>query len=230
MYDVNKFRPLRIRAYLQSGVISDPYLPIDAILYSAACRDSIEAHHVMSRPGESSVRESLGVKLPIRKANTKHDTWFYKSSFAQWPRNTIEDSQAYSKRVNVKRTNLIDFGKKKGKIETARGRYKGYYIKVYYRHCLHLDWYVDGDKEAIERLLAHVTFIGKKASQGWGSVLSWQVEAWPEDWSVRNGQGELVRSVPIDKPSFIYGLRPSYWNPKHQFNVVLPRVTRFALR
>lgn len=226
-YNVENFQSLRVRAHMQTGVISDPYLPIDGLLYLVACRQAIEAEHAMSKPGESHTRKGLGVVLPMYKANTRNDSWFYKASFAQWPEHTIEDSQAYSKRVSLKYTDVIDFGNKKPKIETARGRYKSYYIKVYYRHCLWIDWFVKGDKEEIEKLLQHLTHIGKKTSQGWGAVKEWQVTPWPEDWTIRDGQGELMRAIPSRKKGFLYGLRPSYWNPKHQFKVALPKVRKF---
>lgn len=220
-YNPANFQPLHVRAWLQTGVISDQFLPLDGVLYYHAVRQALEVENV-TIPGASNVPESIGVVLPIRKANTKYDCWFYKCSFAQWPEHTIEDQQTYSKRFDLKFSRLIDFGSKRGKVRTNSGRYKGYHVKVYYRHALYVDWYLDGDKAAIEKLLRFCTHLGKKAAQGWGSVSRWEVFPIQHDRSVRDENGKLMRAVPIKKPSFTYGLRPSYWEPKHQFNVVLP--------
>src|SRR5690606_11987587 len=127
----------------------------------------------------------------------------------------------YSKRFDLKRSDLIDFGKKVAKVETARGAYKGYHIKVYYRHAQFVDWFCDGDKAEIEALLKFCTHIGKKTSQGWGSVLRWEVESWPQDWSIRCGR-RLMRAVPVREKGYLYGVRPSYWLSRHQFPCLMP--------
>lgn len=221
-YDPANFQPLQVRAWLQTGIISDRFLPLDGVLYYHTVRKAFENEEFVTVPGVSILPESIGITLPIRKANAEQKSWFYKCSFAQWPEHTIEDQQTYSKRFDIKFSRLIDFGKKRGNVSTASGRYKGYHVKVYYRHALYVDWYVDGDRVAIENLLRFCTHLGKKPAQGWGAVNRWEVSSIPHDRSVRDDKGNLMRAVPIDKPSFTYGLRPSYWEPKHQFNVALP--------
>jgi hypothetical protein len=70
-----------------------------------------------------------------------------------------------------------------------------------------------------ERLAAH---LGKKWSQGWGAVLQWDVEPWPEDWSVTGPGGRLMRAVYDPEGTTQYGIRPSYWHPRNQFPCRLP--------
>ena len=67
-----------------------------------------------------------------------------------------------------------------------------------------LSWYVVGDADRIRQLLARVTHIGKKRSQGHGRVREWIVEPSSEDLSDR-------RPIPSKDGVEVCGLRPPYW-------------------
>lgn len=218
------FIPLRIRAWLRCGVISDEFLPLDAIIYYQAVREKY-GEQDYSRSGQGVIHEGGDIVLPFSKVNQDSEAWFYACSFAQWSRPMALGNEAYSKRFDLaKSIDFVDFGNKVGKVDTMRGRYKNYRNDVYYRHALYVDWYAKGDKEEIERLLSFCTHIGKKASQGWGEVIRWEVVEWHESWAIRDAQNRLMRAVPIEssRTKYVYGIRPSYWLPKHQFPVVMP--------
>lgn len=215
------FKNLRIRAYLQTGVISDQFLPLDGILYYHLVRDLIgEKFHSM--PGESNVHASESITLPIKKGGSKNDAWFYHCSFAQWPQLLIEDETFYVKRFDLNHSHFIDISKK-SRVQTSRGQYKAYHLDVFYRHALYVEWYAVGWPDKIENLLRFCTHIGKKTAQGWGAVLRWEVIEWPEDWSIRGPGNKLMRAVPMLGPvGFKYGIRPSYWNERHIFTCKMP--------
>lgn len=219
------FQPLRIRAYLQAGVISDQFLPLDGLVYAQLVREKIGEQY-WTLPSQSAVGEGIDIarKMPFQKAFAWEDFFFYKCSFAQWHANTIEDQQTYSKRFDLHRSGIVDFGKNRAIVDTQRGQHKAYHVKVYYRHAPFVEWYADGDKQELERLLSFCTHIGKKASQGWGAVKEWEVKEWAEDWSVRGHGNKLMRAVPVRENGFLYGIRPSYWLPKHQFPCKMPEV------
>lgn len=215
------FQNLRIRAYLQTGVISDAYLPLDGILYYHLTRELMGVKD-LSKPGESNVREGANITLPIKKGGPKGDAWFYHCSFAQWPANTVEDETFYVKRFDLNHSDMIDISKK-SKVQTSRGQYKAYHLNVFYRHALYVEWYAVGWKDQIEKLLQFCTNIGKKTTQGWGAVLRWEVIEWPEDWSVRGPGNRLMRNVPMrGERGLLYGIRPSYWNERHIFTCKMP--------
>lgn len=215
-----KFTPVRIRAWLQTGVISDQFLPLDGVLYGQYVREKLGERHV-SVPLANTVPEGQSISLPFRKANRANEEWFYKCSFAQWPDRIAEDKQSYAKRFDLSQSGLVDFGKKKPQVDNQRGHYKAVHNKVYYRHALYVEWYADADIEALRNMLRFCTHIGKKTAQGWGAVLRWEVIEWPEDWAVRGPGNKLMRAVPAHG-GVVYGLRPSYWLPKHQFPCLLP--------
>ena len=215
----NDIRKLRIRAYLQTGVISDQFLPLDSILYYHIVRREMGSQ-IITKSGESNIRESQGINMPFKRGGPRNEAYFYHCSFAQWPQHTIEDKAFYVKRFNLERAGLLD-GKKR-KVDTSRGRFKAYHVDVFYRHAAYIDWYAVGDKPEIEKLLQFCTHLGKKTAQGWGSVLEWEVIEWPEDWSVRGPGNKLMRAVPILGNGFLYGVRPSYWNQRHIFSCKMP--------
>lgn len=214
-----QFKPLRIRAYLQSGVISDQYLPLDGVLYYHLVRREMGVQD-LSKPGESNVRQAANITLPIKKGGRKDETWFYHCSFAQWPERVVEDSS-----FKVKQGDWLKFTQhlndKVRKVDTQRGKFKAYHIKMYYRHAEYVDWYCVGDPEKLMELLQFCTHLGKNTGDGWGAVLKWQIQDWPEDWSIRGFNNQLMRAVPADN-GLLYGVRPSYWNPRHVIPCKMP--------
>lgn len=217
------FKNLRIRAYIQTPIISDQYLPLDSILYYHLVRREVgEKTHSLS--GESNVRKGMNITLPIKKRGPKNDYWYYACSFAQWAENVVEDSSFKVKQGDWLRhsEHLSD---KVRKVDNQRGKYKAYHIKMYYRHVTHIDWYCVGWPDKIAELLKFCTHLGKNTGDGWGAVLKWEIVEWPEDWSVYGFNGKLMRNLPkLDQENggFLYGLRPSYWNSRHQFYCRMP--------
>lgn len=218
---MKEFKQLRIRAWLKTGVISDQYLPLDGILYYHLVRMKMGVQDI-SKPGESNVKEGQNITLPIKKGGAKDDTWYYNCSFACFPEHTIEDSSFKVKSGDWLKHSSYYNAKKK--IDVQRGKHKNAHIKLYYRHCSHIDWYCIGEPYQLAQLLQFCTNLGKNAGDGWGEVLKWEIKEWPENWSVKNDKGELMRAVPAYKgDGILYGLRPSYWNPKHVMSCFLPR-------
>lgn len=215
------FKQLRIRAYLTTGVISDQYLPLDGVLYYHAVRSKL-GEQVLTKSRESTVRESQKITLPLKKSGPSNECWFYACSFAQFPDCVVEDSSFKVKSGDWLRHSSFFNAKKK--IDVQRGKFKAAHIKLYYRHCEYIDWYCVGVPGKLAELLRFCTNLGKNAGDGWGQVKRWEVKEWPEDWSVRGPGNKLMRNVPLkqDGRGIIYGLRPSYWNPKHIFVTKMP--------
>lgn len=217
------YEPLRVRAYLQCGVISDPFLPLDAVVYYLVHREEI-GEHVATLPGESSVAGDGGSRkrMPFRRAHKSRRHWHWRCSFAQWPEHTTQGKDYWSSRFDVQYSDLIDFGGRRGTIPISSGRYKAHRVPVFYRHALYVDWYCVADRAELERLLRFATHLGKKPAQGWGAVLRWELTPWPEDWSVTGPGGKLMRAVYDPHGRDRYGIRPAYWLPENQFPCTLP--------
>lgn len=222
-----QFTPLHIRAYLQTQVVSDAYLPLDGILYYHAVRDMFGSKETAHKPRQSIIKEGSGLQLPIQKRNINAGRkWYYACSFAVFPHTAKRAKYQYAKRFDVHEAiDRIDFKGKRGRIDTKAGEFKNYFIEEYCWETPYVDWYLRGLKPDIENLLHFCTHIGKETAQGCGSVLRWEVSETEKDWYLNDDNGRLMRAVPIEpkQSNLVYGIRPSYWAPHHQFNVLLPQ-------
>lgn len=214
------FKQLRIRAYPRAGIISDQYLPLDSVLYYHAVRNKF-GEQIITKSRESEIPEFGGVILPFKKAGDPEDgTWFYNCSFAQWSSDVIEDKSFKTKRLDF--VQYQDYLDKDKKVEIGKGKYKPYHLKFFYRHASFVEWYCIGNPNDIASLLRFCTHIGKNPGDGWGEVIKWEIVDWPEDWSIRGNGNKLMRAVPWKESNFLYGLRPSYWEPRHIFPCKMP--------
>jgi len=83
-----------------------------------------------------------------------------------------------------------------------------------------LAWYAVGDSDGVRNLLAKITHIGKKHSQGYGRIAEWKVESWQEDLS-------WLRAIPDEENGFIeMGIRPPYWVLAHKRRATIPADSR----
>lgn len=224
----DSFEPLRVRAWLRTPVISDQWLPLDAVLFYQAARDQLPPQ-IVTIPGGPQNGVSHKIKMPLAMVGYRTPTWYYKCSWAQWPEVVAEGRDHWNKRFDQSLAFLVDFHGRRGAVNTKAGSLKMYHMPVYYRSALWVEWYCVGEREWIARLLSTCTHVGKKAAQGWGRVWRWDVEPLAEDWSVWR-EGRLMRGVPVEdvvgngKPFQLahYGFRPSYWSRTNQRVVAMP--------
>lgn len=209
-------QPLKITAYPRVGIEADAYLPIDGVFYALAMRREY-GPEMLTVSGQATAADPM--PLPLERRGTG-DAWYYAASFAQWGPH-VDYRSFWVKRYDRGPDDLIDFGGRVGRVHTESGRYKNYHTSTYLRHALHLSWYVVGDRTAIVELLDHAGHIGKKVSQGNGRIARWDIEPWPEDWSVYGAGGRLMRAIPADD-GVLHGIRPSYWLPSNQTLCRLP--------
>ena len=219
--------PLRIVAHLRTGVVSDQWLPLDAILLYQACREQL-GPEVATAPGGG--RPPGGITMPLKVIHPGEEYWYYACSWAQpQPWWVAEGRDHWNKRFDVGFAHLADFRGRRGKVIIEQGRYKAYHMPIFYRVSQRIEWYCVGDGERIGELLSTVTHLGKKRSQGYGRVAEWEIACWPWDWSVWR-DGNLTRGVPwadiVDagRPFNVayYGLRPSYYRRENQMAVAMP--------
>lgn len=216
------FENLRIRAYLQTGVISDQYLPLEGILLYLKTRGKYESDRIETLPNQLNVKDPISdFRLPFESSRIQ-DKWVYHCSFAQWASPIAYDTQNYAKRFDVGLSDVIDFKQRRAAVNTIAGAHKNQFIKVYYRHAEYVQWFARSDKRELERLLPHLTNLGKKSSQGWGAVLRWEVTTVPDDLSLYDSNGNPNRSIPNPDSKQWYGYRAPFWLQENQTTCVLP--------
>ncbi|MCX7880849.1 MAG: hypothetical protein N2517_09345 [Ignavibacteria bacterium] len=144
------------------------------------------------------------IDLPLEKLGTGED-WFYAATFAIFPDHAKEFKQFYAKRFALHRGDFVATNKK---VNIRGGRYRSLFMNVYYRATLWVDWLVKGDVTEIRKIIKHIFFIGKKTSQGWGSVLKWEIQ--PHEFCVEK-DGRLLRAIPKQSGEYLFAIRPPYW-------------------
>jgi hypothetical protein len=220
-------RPMRVRAYLRTGVISDRYLPLDGVLLFQAARRTFGPRDA-TLPGQSRGHSPKHVHglVPLVERNPGRQ-WYYACSFAQWPEHVAEGKDYWNKRFDNGYAELLDLGRQR-KVNVGEGRYRSYHMPVFYLAALWVEWYAVGNIDAVRSLLADVWALGKKTVQGFGRVARWEVEPWPEDWSEWR-RGQPMRAIPASAlPATptnlrLWGFRPSYWLPENQALCLMPR-------
>lgn len=140
-----------------------------------------------------------------------------------------EATTFYTKRFHFEGANKIKLKAKN--IDTGRGYTKNYHKHMQYRVAYAGCFYVSGDLLKIQALLtAYITHIGKKASQGYGEVASYNfcvMEKFP--WIIED---KLVRNIPaqefnkllhdkkllkINKQCGYKAIVPPYWRDETEF-------------
>lgn len=215
------FEPMRVTARLACGAVCDGSLPLDALLNYQSHREEFGAEIVTVPGAEANANPgSRSLCLPLMRVNEETPLWHYAASFAVWEGGLAEGTNHWVGSFDLGLSDLVDFGKLKARVEIGSGRYRSYRMPMRYMHSPVVRWYAVGHVDSVRRLLTTLTHVGKKVSQGWGCVLSWDVEAWPEDWSVQSPLG-LMRSVP-DPEGVLWGFRPSYWLRSNQTRCLVP--------
>ncbi len=206
---------LKIRAYLQTPVLSDIYLPLDGILYYHAVR-KYKGIQEFTKPGEST---NLDYILPIEKTEI-NGIWFYRCSFAKWSKDMQEGISFKVKSGDWIRHETF-LCKKTKTINIKSGKYKNANIELYYRIASYIDWFCIGDILNIKELLYFCKNIGKNYSDGWGSILKWEITEIEDDFSIKIGSN-ITRSIPNEEGNDYYGIRPSYWDRRNIIKCDLP--------
>ncbi len=222
--------PLRIRATLRTPIVADAWFPLDGVLLAVATRRDLGAR-ASSLPGASRLAEPKGGelrggRLPIAIVHAKD--WYYRCSWAVWGPHA-DGQDHWVKRFDMTHASLVDFRGRRGRVDTSSGAYRAYHMPVYYRAAHYVEWYCQGDQEALHPLVMMITHLGKKTVQGWGRVARWEIEPMDEDWSVWQ-DGRLMRGIPRyhwprerGEPKMgNYGVRPSYWDKRNQMELALP--------
>ena len=224
-------QPIKITAIMQDGRIAgtESWFPLDSILAAEWMRRKHpEAYY--SASSHMLTSDLIIADLPFERRG-RGDNWYWACSFNA-ARSLHEYVMHWHKRADDQLEKYIDFGKRRGKIDTKSGKYKAYRMPLVVQLFDRLTWYAVGDLAAVQELCNNITHIGKKSAQGLGAVDYWRVEPWPDDWS-ETKDGRLMRAIPAELglPEGVsagrlaqYGMRPPYWHNSHQRVCFMPEV------
>ena len=210
--------PIKVVAVLEDGRINsaDGIIMLDAILYHAWFW--AHAPHVLEGRGGDGVPGYGYIGLPLRQ--DAGNRWFASRAVYEQEGVSVEH---WNKRPNFF---AADAGRHlnlpKGVISSGVGLYRAYRMPQVIRHIRggRLTFWALGHADEVRALLGSIPAVGKKAAMGWGTVRSWTVEEYGEDYSTFHPEYGLMRPMPVDRmpglggyPVMEYGVRPPYWKP-----------------
>lgn len=155
--------------------------------------------------------------LPIKK----HDEGYFIASWMQFDETKeIEFTSTWKKRWANKTDHIVNFGKKLKKVMINKGDYKSYDIPIVLHNIKEVWFYFESKNiKEVENLISkHLYGIGKKTSQGYGEIESFEIEN--IDF---NPFEQIIRPIPASSDYILQGgsarmmgYRPPYWLPENQ--------------
>lgn len=220
----NDYVPLEIKMKVIPPVyITSSWLHLDSILAYLCTRDAL-GELFYSMPTEETIDISL-LDLPLKKTDDVfHSSVGIYSDTAKLYKDTIY------KRFTDKETYKLTKKQQKGRIKTNQGHFKDFMINIPILITDTITFYCNGDKEELNRLLSHLTSIGKKTSIGGGRINKINITETSEDYSFFK-EGMIMRPIPTKiKIPIFEGMvfqqqpyKPPYWDKNNVTMCYVPQ-------
>lgn len=202
--------------------IASPWLHLDSILSYLCLRDALgDLFYCM--PTEETIDVSL-LDLPLKRTSD-----VYHSSVGIYANNVKLYRDTIYKRFTDKETHKLTHRQQKGRIKTNQGHFKDFMINLPIIITDTITFYCNGDKKELERLLSHLTSIGKKTSIGGGRIRNITITETNEDYSFFKDNC-IMRPIPatMDVPVFEGMIfqqqpyKPPYWDKNNVCMCIVP--------
>lgn len=234
--------PLKVTLHMQAPFASDGHICPEGMLSYASALD-IWGDMFFQLSG--TYLHSLNITLPLKPQgfNAQDGTrdWFWKCSCLLW--NGCDGVTSWKKRFDEEYSDYIDFGKKKKAITIANGFYKNYSQPLVIHSAPLVYFFCVGNKPALDNLLQYITAFGKKTSQGFGAISSFETEVLQDDHSTVFQHGDTLKPMrflpaeyfkaELDRRGLTrfdahintIGIRPPYWDRmRRQYVCMVPPV------
>jgi len=244
---------LRITLRLLSPlVIPTHFIHFDSILTDLIARklfvhetdrwDKIEKHIDIPLPLNTYGKENKVWRASIAYINglsSEYESMWNKRMFDKYAGNVVEDTVVWgagvlgSKRV---KTSNVRFEPNRVSVPPRnKGALRDFFEKRPVIQAESLVFFVDGNKEEIEKLLQNLHFIGKKRGIGYGQISSISVDVINEDYSLIDSEGYPSRVIPLSEAEglnvpdnkrniMLHSYKPAYYNPKNRVVCLTPRL------
>ena len=202
--------------------IASPWLHLDSILSYLCLRDALgDLFYCM--PTEETIDVSL-LNLPLKRTSD-----VYHSSVGIYADNVKLYRDTIYKRFTDTETHKLTHRQQKGRIKTNQGHFKDFMINLPIIITDTITFYCNGDKKELERLLSHLTSIGKKTSIGSGRIRNITITETNEDYSFFK-ENHIMRPIPatMDVPVFEGMIfqqqpyKPPYWDKNNVCMCIVP--------
>lgn len=231
-------QPLRVTATLHAGIAhASPWtVSLDGLLASQLWQAHKRLHPIA---GMRELDNPPDLELPLARC-TLDSQWWHWAATCGWPDTPQEAPEIHywGTRLDHRHTEHTATALPQH-LPDNKGRWKAYWMPVPITLTHTLAWHAVGDPDAIRDILAPITSIGKKRSQGEGRIRSWSITPAPDldphTASHLSPTGTLGRPCPeaclTQHPDVIDGgpgyatIRPPHMHPSRRTEVRLPATT-----
>lgn len=213
--DPATFEPMKVTFEMRSPVVTTDYIFLDGLISSAVFKDCVPYYYDMPE----NRNELIHIPLPLKRYGTKEPFYAASIGFAD---KIVEGIDHWRKRTEIE---------SKKKIQVGSGQYKMYDMPMPTQWAERWIFYANGNIDEVRRLLTtHISAIGKKCSQGFGSVKQIIVKPSEHDWSVVK-DGVPMRPIPVSGAygssldcdvEMYYAYRPPYWHRLNMTQCYMP--------
>ncbi|MDA8663982.1 hypothetical protein N9L66_03370 [Porticoccaceae bacterium] len=194
---------------LLAGILFDQLQDVDLAHSSVPIKCSNGLFHASAAIYELLDKSRIGFVANLRAEHSLH--------FDQIHKNKAGDRL----HTRLGRTRRGDYG-------PVMNNYDSYFVDT-------IDWHVEGDADAIRKLVEPVLFIGKKRASGFGEVSQWEIQT-SDLGGLIGDRDDPLRPIPCEMfkgdPGSIKveaAWRPAYWNLNHRAICFAPDFTHECL-
>lgn len=218
------FQPLQISFQVRPPVfLAHPWLYFDSLIQYLCLRDALgELFYILPT---DQVLPMDDLMIPIKKTDD-----VYHASVSQFDKAPLYQSTIY-KRFNDMQVDRLTPKQRKGKVHTDRGYFKDFMINLPFITPELITFYTCADRKEIERLLPHLSHLGKKGAIGGGKILNYTIEEAETDYSFYK-DGKIMRPIPshlskkiplVEGTQFMNSsYKPPYWDKSNITMCLVP--------
>lgn len=184
------FKNFKAIAVMRTPVCMIEDIILDSIISAAKAKEILQDQFYAGENVHGSkemIDEMLGSIL-----DKKYGVYCTSIGFGRYK----ESTGSWAKKWEENYDDLIDFVKTKNRVDIGAGTYKNYHMPLVLKSYERIEFFVRGNMEEVSRLLReYISFLGKKASQGYGQIKEWIFEEIEDDRSVLDDM-QIMRPIP----------------------------------
>lgn len=216
-----KFENLKITFYMRTPIaLGHPWIHFDGLIAHLLRRQLLRDEYYVQPSklpiGLDNILERDKIDPMPLERHVAGNTFVYKASISFLEPRQIYLTTIY-KRFHERWSHEIRT--KKRYIDTSRGRFRGFMMKLPYIPAKRVIFYCRGEKDRIEELLKGLAGLGKKVAIGFGTFREFKIEVIEEDRSLV-WNGRAMRPIPISmlrywSDAFNSTYKPPYWDKRN---------------
>lgn len=203
------YEPLKILFHMETPIcLTYPFIHFDGILSHLVQRKYNEGYRWMPSKQPIKLGQERGEQrlIPLKRL-----AGIYHGSVS-----IFDTSESYTTMIYKKFCEkYLDLQRVHRRIDTRRGHFKNYMINLVYVPAKTVTFYACGVRERIEELLDNLPGLGKKISDGFGFIKSFEINTINQDLSIVNN-GIAMRTIPMSMCAWSeevvqLAYEPPYW-------------------